>query len=181
MPEVPINAALLDYLAGGVNVIELKVILSRERAPNGASLIRVLHGDRLIHMLWEPAKGNKSDQESPSPSPPRHTGGKKPYVMVMLKELDRVFKGKKSDQLEVIGFLVRFCRNIEWGTGRLINKRTKNPLRYDDLMRISGCGRTRLNRILSKLKEQSLLSRAKEGYFVSTSLIRKGRSKNDRP
>jgi hypothetical protein len=178
IPGTPINMALLDYLAGEANAIELSVILSRERAPNGASLIRVYHGDRLIHMLWEPTKSDKITREGTMAATPRHTGGKKSYVMVMLRELERVFKGKGSDQLEIIGFLVRFFGYIEWGTGRLINKRAKKPLRYADLMRISGCGRTRLNRILSKLKEQGLLAHTGEGYFVSDRLIRKGRSKN---
>lgn len=167
---------LSDFLEGNTNIVNLDVILSKELAPNGSEHIRMLWKDHLLYEFWyNPIKRDKGDK------PPKNTGGKKPYVMLMIGELKKLKNSehKIKNLNEVIGCLTILSEFIEWNTGRLINKRSKKSLKYDDLLRELGYGENKFRGILKTLKDNDLLINKSEGYFISNRLIKKGSKNKD--
>lgn len=168
---------LLDFLEGKTNAVRLgnDLVLSRDIAPNGYHQLYItpIDGDVPLYKFWHNPKHSNKD------SPPKHIGGKKPYLMLMTQEIVKLREQGVTNVEELVGFLACMSStgNIEWGTGRLIKKRSKKPLRYEDLLKLFSGGRTKLNRILSELKEHDLLFNTQEGYFISTRFIKKGKTK----
>lgn len=115
--------------------------------------------------------------ETKEKPPPKHTGGKKPYLMLMINEIEELRKQGVKNIEELIGYVACLGKYIEWNTGRLIHTRKKTPLQYKDLLEIYKCSNKKLNKILNELKEHGLLFKTEEGYFVSTKFIKKGRTK----
>lgn len=105
---------------------------------------------------------------------PKHSGGKKTYVMLMLQQFEE-FKNKNINNIEeLVGFLVCLSYNMEWRTGRLVHRRNKKQLKYADLLKLFSGGKRKLDRIMKDLKKYELLTHTKEGYFISNKLIKKG-------
>ena len=153
--------------------------ITREKTSNGSEYIRVLpenkttEGMELYTFWYNP----KSENKDPSKKP-KHTGGKKPYVMLMVDEMeDLKEKGVKNVE-ELIGYVVSLSKYIEWHTGKLIHKRSKKPLKYKDLQQIYGCSNKKLNKMINLMKEHDLLYYTDEGYFISSRFIKKGKSQN---
>lgn len=166
------DETLLGFVNGVVNAANANVTISRETAGNGRQHIYISIDDKPMYSFWyDPNKTKSRDS-------PKHSGGKKPYVMVMTEKIDELKKNGVKNVEEMVGFLVCLGKYIEWNTGRLINVRNKKPLLYADIQKIYGCSNNKLNRILAELKEQDLLLNTAEGYFVSRDLIKKGKSKN---
>lgn len=109
--------------------------------------------------------------------PPKHTGGKKPYIMVMQEEVERLRSEGVKGVEELIGYCVSMGKYIEWNTGKLIHKRSKKPLKYSDLLDIYKCSNNKLSRMISEMKEHDLLYKTEEGYFISSRLLKKGKGK----
>lgn len=170
---------LHDFLVGAKNAVRTTVIISREQAPGGAQYISISRpeGGNLYKFWYKPGRNQDKDQP-----PPKHTGGRKPYIMLMVDEVERLRAKGVANTEELIGCLVSLGKNIEWSTGRLVHKRSKKALRYKDLQALFGYGNKRLNRILGELKEHELLFSTSDGYVVSRALIKKGnaaRNKED--
>jgi len=163
---------LLAFLNGSVNAVKQgELILSREIVGSSHIIkVSLATDDTTIPMyeFWHNPKKIKASQQ------PKHTGGKKPYIMVMVAEVEKLRgKGIKNTE-ELVGFLVCLGQYIQWHTGKLIHKRSKKPVQYKDLQGIFGYGNKKLNRILGDLKKHDLLYSTREGYFISSSLIKKG-------
>ncbi len=165
-----INNKWLDFLNGNNNVAKVEVIISREKTNNGPELIHVSVGDREIYQFWHNPSKSKEVQ-------PKHTGGKKPYLMLMIGHLEQLRKSNIGNVEELIGFIVCLGNNIEWNTGRLIHKRSKKQLKYEDLQNMFSCGKRKLDRIIKDLRDNDLLTSNQDGYFISGDLIKKGRKK----
>lgn len=168
---------LVKFLNRQINAVRLEVVIVRESLPNGVEhlLIRPAceeHKDLLVTESWVNPKKPKASEQ------PKHTGGKKPYIMLMVSEVEKLRGQGVKNVEELIGYLVCLGKYIEWNTGRLVRKRSKKPLKYADLQKIFPCGNRKLNKILAELKEHDLLFGTKEGYFISTRLIKKGKTKN---
>jgi hypothetical protein len=166
------DESLLEFINRNVNATNANVAISREFAGNGREHIYISVDGKPWYNFWHDPNKSKSRDS------PKHSGGKKPYVMVMTEKIDELKKNGIKNVEEMIGFLVCLGKYIEWNTGRLINVRSKKSLLYADIQKIYGCSNNKLNRILAELKEHDLLLNAAEGYFVSRSLIKKGKSKN---
>lgn len=162
---------MADFLAGVTNVVKFEAVLSREVAPNGAQYMHLQAEETPLLEFW-----HSLEAAAKKDAPPKHTGGKKPYLMLMLGELTALRDEKIPNFEELIGFLVLLGRNIEWGTGRLVKERSKRSLKYADLREMFSYGNKRLNRILADLKVHDLLYGTQDGYFVSSRLIRKGKT-----
>lgn len=164
---------LSKFINGEVNIVQLNdVLLSREKNNKGMEYIHIKPtgcNDDLYTFWHNPYKNKPKDPNKPA----RHTGGgKKAYVMVMLEKL------KEINDSEIVGDLVRLSEYIEWGTGRLIDKRKKTPLRFDDIKKIFKCSNGNLTKRINKMKDYNLLEHKTEGYFISPDFIKKGGAKD---
>lgn len=169
---------MLRYLNGESNVFEGRLKITRDIAPNGMEYIRICLTDgddeKEIYTYWRNPQADKKNKENP-----KHTGGKKPYLMLMIEEVTKLRKKKVPNIAELVGFLVCLGENIEWNTGRLMNKRSKKSLQYKDLLEIYGCSKPKFNKMLGLMRNHDLLYHTNEGYFISPKLIKKGRMKED--
>lgn len=168
---------VLRFLNGEVNVARIEFIVTRQpRMPNGAEHITAvpIDGEYISFERWHNPKKEQSNNETP-----KHSGGKKPYVMLMVEEIDRLRDEGVKNVEELLGFLVCLSRYVQWNTGKLIRRRSKRPLQYKDLSEMFSCGNRKLNRILKSLQENDLLYSTTEGYFVSTRIIKKGKTKKE--
>jgi len=111
---------------------------------------------------------------------PKHTGGKKPYSMLMTEEIktlrEKLKKNKIKNIEEVLGYIFVLTEHSEFNTNRLINTRSKEPLQYKDLLKILDCSSNKLNKMIKILKDNSLLSHTNKGYFIAQDFIKKGKS-----
>jgi hypothetical protein len=168
-----VDRQLLAFMNREINTVCATVMMSRQETDKGTDYITIKDAEELLQLfeLWRSTHPKKARDK-----PPKHTGGKKPYLMVMLERL-RELKGGKVEHLpELTGSLVLLGDNIEWGTGRLVRGRGKHkkPMRYGDIQNLLGYSEWKLNKVLALMKEHDLLTETEEGYFVSRQLIRRG-------
>lgn len=174
---VSLNKNVLDFLNGTTDVLMLPIgsVLTRDKAPNANFMtLKLPNGEKelIIENWWSnPNKLVKKDKP-----PPKHTGGKKPYIMLMVEEIEKLKKDGVRNVEEMAGYLVSLGKYVEWNTGRLVRNRTKDPLRYKELQKIFGCGNKKLNRLLGEMKEHELLYSTDSGYVISSRLIKKGKT-----
>lgn len=153
--------------------------LTREKSPSGNNFMTLKipngdgDGDLILSTWWE----NPNKPANKDKSPPKHTGGKQPYVMLMINEVEKLREKGVKNVEEITGYLVSLGKNIEWNTGRLIHKRSKKPLKYTDLQTIFSCGNKKLNRLLAEMKKHELLFSTDSGYCISPRFIKKGKTK----
>lgn len=160
---------LMDYCNHVTNVLDLgKGFTIGREVLNGSEFIIVEYKGAVIYGFWNNPK------KKASKNPPKHTGGKPSYVKLMI---DGIRKHNLS--LDAAGFLVKLADNIQWNTNLLINKRNKKPLIVDDISGIVGVGRNKTLNIIKELTEAQLLSKDKDGYKISPSLIQKGGKRGD--
>lgn len=170
------DKSLLDFINGCKSSVLVNAMFVKEIMPNGSQHIKVeVEGTLLYDFFYNPNKKKAKD-----PAKPKTTGGKKPYVIVMTQEVDRLRKEGVKNLVEMTGFLLFLGSNIEWDTGRLIHKRNKKPLTKKDLNTIIPWGRYKIDNMLSSLEEHDLLFNTTEGYFVSRKIIKKGANRNGR-
>jgi len=154
--------------------------VTREKTPSGTNFmtLKVPNGEEgeLVLFDWWEKPGKKAKKDKP---PPKHTGGKKPYIMLMVEEIDKLKKDGVKNVEELAGYLVSLGKYVEWNTGRLVQTRTKQQLMYKDLKTIFTCGNKKLNRLLGEMKEHELLYSTDSGYVISSRLIKKGKSNKD--
>lgn len=167
---------LLKYINKETNVlIQGNIKITRDTTPQGVENINVFVMDKgdelpLYNNIWYDPNKNKSDKK------PKNTGGKKPYLMLMVSEIEALReKGVKKVE-ELIGYVVCLGNYIEWNSGRLIHKRSKKPIQYKDLQEIYKCGNNKLNKMIKLMKDNDLLYYTDEGYFISQKYIKKGKS-----
>lgn len=166
------DESLRKYLSGEINAVRAEVVISRERVPNGVQFISVSTADGLLFSFWHNPKRPAQKEQ-----PPKHTGGKQPYIMCMVGEVEKLRAQGVVGIEELVGVLVCLGHYIEWSTGRLIHKRSKEPLKYKDLRTLFTFSNRKLNRILGELKEHDLLFGTSGGYVVSSRFIKKGKTK----
>jgi len=165
---------LLRFMNGEVNVARVNCLIKKEIMPNGITHLWVANCEGEEILLCEEYRktGDRRNKGSP-----KHTGGKKPYVILMTDEVESLKSQGIKNTNELIGFLASLSKYIEWNTGKLVQKRSKKTLQYKDLKEIFPYGNKKLNRILNDLKTHDLLYNTTEGYFISSRIIKKGRMK----
>lgn len=172
-----------EYIRGERNATRDEFILSREKAGNAERIyISVVCENNQepvrIYETW--AKKCKRipvstpditniPQKSP---PPKNTGGKRPYVMIM--------QDRNIDDLSIeargLLFTIFIRNNIEWHTGKLINRRTKKPLAIKDISMLANVGILKTKGILAQLEKQKILSynNSAKAYFINQDFAKKG-------
>ena len=105
-----------------------------------------------------------------------YTGGKASYVMVMQKAVELFMRDEKAkgDKLLQLGILNALCGCVEFKTGKLVNRKTKQAMQRKDIMKVTGIGKSKLDRILQDMKSNGIITRTNDGYFVSRDFIKKG-------
>jgi len=178
---VDVDKKICDFFNGISDVLPLPPdsYLTRDKTPSGTNFmtLKMPNGEEelMIDSWWSnPNKPAKKDK-----GPPKHTGGKKPYIMLMVEEIEKLKKDGVRNVEELTGYLVSLGKYIEWNTGRLIQTRTKKPLKYKDLQKLFCCGNRKLNRLLGDMKEHELLYSTDGGYVISSRLIKKGKMNKD--
>ena len=169
---------MLKFLNYETNVVLIGgyFMISREIAPNGyehiTEYIITSDGEKVEYRkFWHNPKITEVDKK------PKHTGGKKPYLMVMINEIEKLRDQGVKNVEELIGYVACLGKYIEWNTGRLIHKRSKKPIQYKDLVEIYKVSKPKLNKMINLMKEYDLLYYTDEGYFISSKYVKKGKSK----
>ena len=176
---INLNKEMLKFLNKETYVVIIGgyFMISREITPNGYEhmteyIIRE-DGTKMEYMkFWYNPKLNENKDK-----PPKHTGGKKPYLMLMINEIEDLRNQGVKNVEELIGYVVCLGKYIEWNTGKLIHKRSKKPIQYKDLFEIYKVSKPKLNKMINLMKEHDLLYYTDEGYFISPKYIKKGKSK----
>jgi hypothetical protein len=153
----------------GANAVCKELMVGREVNDNGMEYITIsdyekwMEEPRLLYGFWRnPIKSRKNKE-------PKHAGGKKPYLKLFL---ERIHKFKDAD----IGALVRAASSVDWGSGVLIDKRSKKPLDFRGLLHLLGYGSSAtLAKRLSNLRQSGALTVDDQGrYVISRELLQKG-------
>ena len=165
---------LIKFLNGEVNAVRLDVTIVREVITDDIDrlVVRSVDDEHKDYVISESFIKKKRKSNNP-----KHAGGKHPYIMLMVNEVEKLREQGIKNVEELIGYLVCLGKYIEWNTGRLVKKRSKKPLQYKDLQKTFPCGNKKLNRILGELKDNDLLFGTQEGYFISPRLIKRGKMK----
>ena len=156
---------LHDFISRNINVLDLDngLILGRESSRN-MDYMTITYGEEILFSWWN------NPQKKVSKNPPKHTGGKPSYIKLMVDGV----RQHNELSIEAAGFLLKLTDNIQWSTNLLINKRNKKPLAVDEITGIIGVGRNKTLDIVKELTQAQLLSKDKDGYKISSSLIQKG-------
>lgn len=162
---------LRKYLSGQQNAVCDQFIISREKT-GGCEYVHVSHPELAepLYQFWVGKKNKASGT-------PRHTGGKKPYVMLMIQELTELIV--QGTPAHCVGHLICLVPYVEWGTGRLVIGREKQSMRVDDIGKVFGCKRRWTLHILGNLKRNGLLTCGGGSYFIPRDLIKKGGGKSE--
>ena len=180
---------LRDYTDGKSNVLILDDRFTfktvRDVASNGYEYIEeyIIEKETGREYFFRKMWHNPRDDIVKDKTKSKNTGGKQPYFMVMINEVEKLKKLDIKDRLDIVGFITILGKNIEWNTGRLIKTRSKKQLLYNDLLEITGCGKTKLDRILKTMRDNNLLTYVRPsadrdgGYFISSKIIKKGNMK----
>ena len=75
---------------------------------------------------------------------------------------------------EIIGTAMILATHAQWNTGLLIHKRSKKPLRFDELMKITGFNKDKLSSCLKNMTTAGILQKDEGSYKLSFDFIKKG-------
>jgi hypothetical protein len=163
--EVKKMSGLSAYINREVNAIDGAVV-SREIMPNGVECVYVSIDGNVLYQFFAGKKKCTVDK-------PKHTGGKKPYLMVVVERIEGL-RDKGIDNIEeMVGFMVCLGELIDWTTGKLRHKRSKREVTYSDLVKHTGSKR-KLDRLIKQLEAEELLFKTESGYFISREIVKKG-------
>lgn len=159
---------ILDYCNHNTNVLNIGsgFVIGRE-VSKGIEHITVELDGELVYSFWHNPKKKLTK------NPPKHTGGKPSYVKQFLQEVQK----HSGLSIEAAGFIQKMLYNVNWGSNLLIDQRSKKSLKIDDMCKVINKSKPFTTKILKELKTAQLLSKDKDGYKISSSLIQKGGAK----
>ena len=105
-------------------------------------------------------------------------GGADPYVMMHTKSIKKVFLGEyvgnMDCQLSAMTILSEF---IQSGTGKIVKPRTKEAMKRKDIARELGVSERRAAGIIGDLKNNGLIERREDAYYVPRKFYAKGKAR----
>lgn len=175
---------LLEFLHGERNAVRGDLVLGRERAGNSEYyyVSAPQHDDECKPILKGWAKKVKRDvvalerdgQFSVEVKKPKHTGGKRPFIMLMQDRGEVIEKLS----LSASGFLFQlFCGGyVEWHSGRVIDRRNKKPLTVKMICDKFKIKQADMQAILRELGESGIMKydRKNRAYFINCDIAKKG-------
>ena len=171
-----------EYLVGERNATRDEFILSREKV-RGSEYISLSLPDRNepIYKLWTRKKIYKKPSQAVGEievKQPKHTGGKRPYIMLMQDQRDTI--NKLSNQ--AAGLMMKLLAGgfIEWDTGRIIDRRSKKPLTISMIRSRYKLDTTKTKGLIKELTENKVIKydRKQRSYFFNADFARKGAGRN---
>lgn len=179
---------MLEYLHGERNAVRTELVLSREKGKKAEYVCVSIPGVEQsipIYKGWaRPLKRKYQEIASITTvegetKKPKHTGGKRPYIMVMQDKTDI------TDNLSVnaSGLLFKlFCGGyVEWHTGRVIERRSKKAMTVSKMQKKFDVKNIELKAILKELSEKHVMTynKSKRAYFIDRSIAKKGGGQNE--
>ena len=166
-----------EYILGIRNATRDEFILSRESTGN-AEYVNVFLPDREepIYALWtkKPKKRKGAAGAGEIVDKPKHTGGKRPYIMLMQDNNDIINKLP----LEAAGLMLKLLAGgfVEWDTGRIIDRRTKKPMSRENIKNRYRLSPKDTKTIFKALTEKNIIRYVpkKRAYFFNAQFAQKG-------
>lgn len=154
--------------ADGCNALELSpgITLGREVREDGAAEYRVVTDytqtpHRVLCAGWTTGKPQRQRQNKE----PKHTGGKPPFIKLMLDGLDAI---EDKVSLRALGMLVKLRRLVAWNTSSI------NASSIRDVARKIKMNQKTTWRHLQELVDAGVLMEADGGYVLSRDVIQRG-------
>lgn len=184
-----------EYLQGERNAVKDEFIVSRERCGSSEYVcISLPQNEEPIYKGWAKrikVKANSMSQEEALVTvnvgvetpvvvkTPRHTGGKRPYIMLM-QDREDIVKGLSLDASGLF-LKIMFGGYVEWHTGKVICRRTKEPMTKDKIGKTFGIGKVRIKALLGELTAKDVLhyDKKERSYFVDRRLAKKGSGQDE--
>lgn len=164
------NKHFIDFQNRTVNALQAdgnEISFIRETV-NGMDRFTIFVDGTPWKIFWE-----KIDKPLPTDKPPKHTGGKPPFIKLMLKEISE----NPKLSIEAAGLVLKMGNNIQWGDNLLIDKRSKKALTALEIGEVARLKRNKTLSIIKELREADLLIKDKQGYKISSCLVQKGGAK----
>lgn len=178
---------LFEFLHGERNVIRGDLILSRERTATSEyyyvtspqdndKYVPILQGfAKKIKPKLEPLAIMTEVHKEDKPEKTRHTTGGKPgYVMLMQDRADVM----KKLSIPALGALMKLIYSgcVEWGTGRVIDKRNKKPLAFKAITTKIELKTAESKNVIAELTAHKVLryDKSQKAYFIDRNLIKRG-------
>lgn len=178
------KAETREYILGERNATRDEFILSRERSGNTEYVnVSLPDYDEPIYQLWTKAPkkhkpATKAVGEVNVPSS-KHTGGKRPYIMLMQDQGDVI--SKLTDPAAALLLKIIAGGFVEWDTGRIIDRRSKKSLTIEMI-----CARYKkkpatVKAIIKELAKYEVVQyvRKERAYFLCPKFAKKGAGKRE--
>ena len=169
-----------EYISGERNATRDEFILSRESTGNAEYInVSLPDGIEPIYTLWtkKPQK-RKAIKATGEIVKPKHTGGKRPYVMLMQDQTDVL----NTLSTEAAGLLLKLIGGgfIEWHTGKIIDRRTKKPLTLATIRARYKLGERKTKALIKELTVNKIIKydRKQRAYILNPKFARKGAGSN---
>ena len=165
-----------EYILGERNATRDEFILSREKAGNAEYIsVSLPNRPEPIYTLWtKKPQRTKATGAAGQIVKPKHTGGKRPYIMLMQDQQDILNKLS----MDAAGLLLKIMGGgfIEWDTGRIIDRRSKKPLTISMVRARYKLDTTKTKTLIKELTENKVIKydRKQRSYFFNANFAKKG-------
>lgn len=165
-----------EYILGERNATRDEFILSRESTGNAEYVsVSLPDADEPIYTLWtKKPKKRKGSEKAGEIVKPKHTGGKRPYIILMQDQHEKLDKLSA----EAAGLALKMMGGgfVEWDTGRIIDRRTKQPLTIAAIRTRYKLGASKAKALIKELTENEFIKydRKERAYFFNAQIARKG-------
>jgi len=179
----------IEFIHGERNAARDEFVISREKCGNSEYVCVSLPNERPLYKGWAKRIKQKIElvpneelatiETIVEGNKPKHIGGRRPYIMVMQD------KSKVIDQLSMgaSGLLFKlFCGGyVEWGTGRVIDKRSKKAMTVKRMCEKLDMPLSDARALLKELAGNQIVTydRSKKAYFVDRSIAKKGGGRDE--
>ncbi len=179
-----VKAETREYILGERNATRDEFILSRERSGNTEYVnVSLPDCEEPIYQLWTKApKKHKPATKAVGEvdiARPKHTGGKRPYIMLMQDQDDVI--NKLTDPAVALLLKIMAGGFVEWDTGRIMDRRSKKSLTIETI-----CARYKkkpaaTKAIIKELTKNEVVQyvRKDRAYFLCPKFAKKGAGKRE--
>lgn len=187
-----IDENLKDFINGDKNVLvgtpDSPVSLAR-CVKNGREYIGSYYGEISVPVTYGPnyLKGKrkikvptaeeirteKVNEVESEKQPPKGTGGKEAYVMLMTRHEAEI----KKLSITAKAILLDMCLGgIQWNTGKLVQNRSRKPHTSLTIAKLIGASERTTKTALKELADKSIIKydRTRKVYFMNIHIARKG-------